>query len=52
MHRDKINPEKDIRRSNQDLGGLIQFLVNDIEMDEIRVQNGIKKIQNTLGNNI
>ena len=45
MHRDKINPEKDIKRSNQDLGGLIQFLVNDVEMDEIRVQNGIKKIQ-------
>ena len=32
--------------ANRDLGGLIQFLVNDIEMDEKRVHNGIKKIQN------
>jgi len=50
MHRDKLKPEEiDIKKSNQDLGGLIQFLVNDIEMDEIRVQNGVKKIQNTTG---
>ena len=33
----------DIKKSNKDLGGLIQFLVNDIEMDEKRVQNGVKK---------
>ena len=46
MHRDKLKPEEiDIKKSNRDLGGLIQFLVNDIEMDEKRVHNGIKKIQ-------
>ena len=46
MHRDKLKPEEmDIKKSNRDLGGLIQFLVNDIEMDEKRVQNGVKKIQ-------
>ena len=50
MHRDKLKPEEmDIKKPNQDLGGLIQFLVNDIEMDEKRVHNGVKKIQNTMG---
>jgi len=50
MHRDKLKPEEmDIKKSNRDLGGLIQFLVNDIEMDEKRVHNGVKKIQNTTG---
>ena len=33
-------------KSNKDIGKLIDFLVNDIEMNELRVQNGIKKIQN------
>lgn len=48
MHRDKLKPEEmDIKKSNRDLGGLIQFLIKDIEMDEKRVHNGVKKIQNT-----
>jgi len=35
-----------INKSNKDIGKLINFLVNDIEMNESRVHNGIKKIQN------
>jgi len=47
MYRDKINiDELKISKSNKDIGKLIHFLVNDIEMNELRVQNGIKKIQN------
>lgn len=50
MHRDKLKPEEmDIKKSNKDLGGLIKFLVDEIEMDEKRVQNGVKKIQDTVG---
>jgi len=50
MHRDKLKPEEiDVKKSNMNLGELIKFLVNDIQMDEKRVHNGIKKIQNTLG---
>jgi len=53
MYRDKLNvAELPIIKSNRDIGGLIQFLVKDIEMNELRVQNGVKKIMNTLGNNI
>ena len=49
MHRDKLNPEEmDIKKSNKDLGGLIKFLVDEIEMDEKRVHNGVKKIQDTV----
>jgi len=49
MHKDKLNPEEIvINRSNRDIGSLINFLVKDIEMNELRVQNGIKKIQNIL----
>ena len=49
MYRDKLNVEElSIIKSNRDIGGLIQFLVKDIEMNELRVQNGVKKIMNTL----
>lgn len=45
MHRDKLKPEEiDVKKSNMNLGELIKFLVNDIQMDEKRVHNGIKKI--------
>ena len=30
----------------------VLFYVYDIEMDELRVQKAVKKLQNTLGNNI
>jgi hypothetical protein len=53
MYRDKIKVEElDVNKSNKDVGGLIKFMVNDIEMNELRVQKQIKKLQNTLGNNI
>ena len=53
MYKDKINVnELVISKPNKDMGGLIKFLVNDIEMDELRVQKAVKKLQNTLGNNI
>ena len=53
MYRDKINIEDlNVHKSNKDIGGLIKFMVNDIEMNELRVQKQIKKLQNTLGNNI
>ena len=49
MYKDKLNPEEIvISKSNRDIGSLINFLVKDIEMNELRVQNGIKKIQNIL----
>ena len=49
MYKDKLNPEEIlISKSNRDIGTLINFLVKDIEMNELRVQNGIKKIQNIL----
>ena len=50
---DKLNVEElNVHKSNKDVGGLIKFMVNDIEMDELRVQKAIKKIQNTLGNKV
>jgi len=53
MYRDKMNiNDLVINKSNKDIGGLIKFLVNDIEMSELRVQKTIKKLQNTLGNDI
>ena len=53
MYRDKLNvDELNVHKSNKDVGGLIKFMVNDIEMDELRVQKAVKKLQNTLGNNI
>ena len=53
MYRDKLNVEDlNVHKSNKDIGGLIKFMVNDIEMDELRVQKAVKKLQNTLGNNI
>ena len=53
MYRDKLNVEDlNVYKSNKDVGGLIKFMVNDIEMDELRVQKAVKKLQNTLGNNI
>ena len=49
MHRDKIKiDELEITKSNMNIGLLINFLVKDIEMKELRVQNGIKKIQHIL----
>ena len=53
MYRDKLNvDELNVHKSNKDVGGLIKFMVNDIEMDELRVQKVVKKLQNTLGNKI
>ena len=53
MYRDKIKVEElDVNKSNKDVGGLIKFMVNDIEMNELRVQKAVKKLQNTLGNKI
>ena len=53
MYRDKLNVEDlNVHKSNKDVGGLIKFMVNDIEMNELRVQKAVKKLQNTLGNKI
>ena len=53
MYRDKLKVEElNVYKSNKDIGGLIKFMVNDIEMDELRVQKAVKKLQNTLGNKI
>jgi flap endonuclease-1 len=53
MYREKLNVEDlNVHKSNKDVGGLIKFMVNDIEMDELRVQKAVKKLQNTLGNKI
>ena len=42
--RDKLNVEElNVYKSNKDVGGLIKFMVNDIEMDELRVQKAVKK---------
>ena len=47
MWRDQINIENiDIHTSQKNMAELIQFLVGDIEMNEKKVQNGIKKIMN------
>jgi len=51
MYKNKINIEDlNVHKSNKDIGGLIKFMVNDIEMNELRVQKAVKKLQNTLGN--
>ena len=51
MYRDKLNvDELNVHKSNKDVGGLIKFMVNDIEMNELKVQKAVKKLQNTLGN--
>ena len=53
MYRDKLNVEDlNVHKSNKDVGGLIKFMVNDIEMNELRVQKAVKKLQNTLGNKV
>ena len=45
--RDKINVnELDIHKSQKNISGLLQFLVNEIEMNEKKVQDKIKKIMN------
>ena len=47
MWKDKIDIENiDIHKSQKDMSKLIQFLVGEIEMNENKVQNGIKKIMN------
>jgi len=47
MWKDKIDIETiDIHSSQKDMSKLIQFLVGEIEMNETKVQNGIKKIMN------
>jgi spore maturation protein CgeB len=47
MCKDKIDIEHiDIHKSQKDMSKLIQFLVGEIEMNETKVQNGIKKIMN------
>jgi len=47
MWRDKINiNDIIIHKSQKNMSGLIQFLVGEIEMNETKVQNGIKKIIN------
>ena len=49
MYKDKLNiNELEIHKSNRDIGKLINFMVDDIEMNELRVQKAIKKIQNSL----
>ena len=47
MWRDKIDVnDMNIHKSQKNMSGLIQFLVGEIEMNENKVQNGIKKIMN------
>ena len=47
MWRDKIDVnDMNIQKSQKNMSGLIQFLVGEIEMNENKVQNGIKKIMN------
>jgi len=47
MWRDKIDVnDMNIQKSQKNMSGLIQFLVGEIEMNEKKVQNGIKKIMN------
>ena len=49
MYKDKLNvSELEIHKSTKDTGKLINFMVDDIEMNELRVQKAIKKIQNSL----
>ena len=44
---DKINvSEIDIKTSQRDIGALTTFLITDIEMNEKRVQNSLKKFHN------
>ena len=51
MWKDKINVDEiNIHRSQKNMAGLIQFLVNDIEMNSTKVQNGIKKTMNRFNN--
>ena len=47
MWRDKINIDNIvIHTSQKNMAELLQFLVGEIEMNEKKVQNGIKKIMN------
>jgi len=47
MWKDQINVnEMDIHKSQKNMSSLLQFLVGEIEMNEKKVQNGIKKIIN------
>lgn len=47
LWKDKIDVDKlEINKSQKNMAELIQFLVGEIEMNETKVQNGIKKIMN------
>ena len=47
MWKDQINiNEIDVHKSQKNMSSLLQFLVGEIEMNEKKVQNGIKKIIN------
>ena len=47
MWKDKIDVDTiDIHKSQKDMASLIQFMVGEIEMNQTKVQNGIKKIMN------
>ena len=47
LWKDKIDVDKlEINKSQKNIAQLIQFLVGEIEMNETKVQNGVKKIMN------
>lgn len=47
LWKDKIDVNKlEINKSQKNIAQLIQFMVGEIEMNETKVQNGIKKIMN------
>ncbi len=47
LWKDKIDVNKlEINKSQKNISQLLQFLVKEIEMNETKVQNGIKKIMN------
>ena len=51
MWKDKINiDEIDIHKSQKNVSELLQFLVKDIEMNQTKVENGIKKTMNRFNN--
>ena len=51
MWKDKINVDEiNIHKSQKNVSELLQFLVKDIEMNQTKVENGIKKTMNRFNN--